>query len=234
MPVVPRNAQDLLVFCQSHVPVFSTNASSIGLTSAQAAAFAAATTAAQSKYDEAVAADNAKRAAVAASSAQVAALRRLAGETVNIIRAYAQNSSDPAVVYEKAQIPAPAPAAPIGPPGTPMDFTVELLQSGALKLRWKCANPPGSQGTIYEVRRRLGMSGSPVFIGASGTRTFEDASLPAGGGGGMVTYEIRAVRSTVAGNPAQFNVNFGIGAGGGAFAVIVPDGAAGAGMKMAA
>jgi hypothetical protein len=114
-------------------------------------------------------------------------------------------------------------------PGTPTDFTASLNQTGVVTLKWKCANPAGTTGTIYECRRKIG-NGSFAFIGAVGTREFADATLPAGSIG--VLYEVTAVRSTVRGNPALFNVNFGVGGGGGMFIASTSEGEPS--MKMAA
>lgn len=94
------------------------------------------------------------------------------------------------------------------PTGTPFEFIVGLLQNGALELRWKCSNPSGTQGTIYEVQRQIG-SGGFACVGASGVRSFTDDTLPSGSA--PVTYQVTAVRSTSRGNPAQFTVNFGVG-----------------------
>ncbi|CAG1008354.1 hypothetical protein PHYC_03554 [Phycisphaerales bacterium] len=112
-------------------------------------------------------------------------------------------------MYATAQIPPPPEPGPTPAPGTPFEPRVGLLQSGAIVLNWKCNNPEGTTGTIYEVRRSLtGSSGAFTLIGASGVKEFTDETIPFGSG--AVTYEITAVRSTRRGTPAQFNVNFGV------------------------
>jgi hypothetical protein len=124
----------------------------------------------------------------------------------------------------------------VGAPGTPTDFTVSLNGDGTLKLKWKCANPAGSVGTIYQVWRRIGGAGGAgefVYLGGSGTKDFTDDTLPAGSA--AVTYQIQGVRSTAIGPWAQFNVNFGISSGGGTMIVAsVEEGTSGTGMKRAA
>ena len=134
-------------------------------------------------------------------------------------------------MYPLAQIPAPAVPSPVGPPGTPFDFTVALQQTGAVTLRWKCNNPVGASGTVYEVRRRVGGTGTFGFLANVGTRSFTDETIPGGSNG--VTYQITATRSTRRGTPAQFNVNFGIGGDGLTFATVTAEGE-NAPMKMAA
>src|SRR5690606_32133127 len=101
--------------------------------------------------------------------------------------------------------------SPIGPPGTPFEFGAQLMGDGTLKLAWKCNNPQGSQGTIYHVFRQDPDDGTFTFLGANGKKWFIDVTLPAGMP--SVTYKIRASRSTAVGNPVQFTVLFGVGAG---------------------
>ena len=116
-------------------------------------------------------------------------------------------------VYPLANIPAPATPGPRPAPGKPTDFVATLDESGALALRWKCPNPAGSGGTIYQIYRRTTPAGEFAYLGGSGTKAFVDTTLPAGSA--AVTYQLQAVRSTGTGPWAQFNVNFGTGTGGG-------------------
>lgn len=100
---------------------------------------------------------------------------------------------------------------PVPQPGTPTSFKVTLNADGSLDLGWKCKNPPGSRGTIYQVWRKIG-AGEFTYVGGTGARKFVDSTVPAGTAG--VTYQLQAVRSTAVGDWAQFNVNFGMTAGG--------------------
>lgn len=131
-------------------------------------------------------------------------------DMIQTIRTWAESKNDPNV-YTLAQIPPPATPGVTPPPGTPFDFTVNLLQSGALELKWKCNNPSGTQGTVYEIKRRVGGGGGGAFgyVGSSGVKTFTDDTVAAGSP--SVTYQITAIRTTRRGNPAQFTVNFGVG-----------------------
>jgi hypothetical protein len=156
----------------------------------------------------------------------------MGADMIQQIKTKAQTTNNPGV-YDLAQIPAPAVPAPVPPPGTPSDFAVNLMQDGTLELKWKCANPTGASGPIYQVQRRVGAAAEFTFVGAAGARRFVDATLPAGAS--PVTYQITAVRSTASGNPAQFTVNFGAGgAGGGPSIASVVSGNGGASVKMAA
>lgn len=206
-PTSPRPA--FLQWCQAHVNVFNTQAANIGLTDTQAQAFQAAVAAAAGSLIDVQSAKDASRAATASATDRFSLLRASAAEMVRSIRTFAENTNNQAEVYQLAQISAPASPSPAPPPGQPFMPRVTLLENGAIRLAWKCNNPSGTQGTIYEVRRRVGGQGAFAFIGASGVKSFDDGTIPAGAS--QVTYEITAVRSTQRGVPAQFNVNFGVG-----------------------
>ena len=94
----------------------------------------------------------------------------------------------------------------------PNTLKVTLNPDGSLVLKWACANPVGSSGTIYQVYRRTGAAGAFAPVGASGKKEFVDATVPAGVA--SVTYRIQAIRSTQAGTANDFTVNFGVGGGG--------------------
>jgi hypothetical protein len=110
--------------------------------------------------------------------------------------------------------------SPMPPPGTPSECRVTLVGNGAIELAWKCGQPRGSTGTMYHVHRRSGADPAFAYLGTTGTKRFVDATLPADSG--RLVYQIRAVRSTKAGVAAEFNVNFGMTAGGAAAAGMTP------------
>ncbi len=237
MGIVPSTRLGKIVFYEAHLAPWTTNAAGIGLTPASVTTLSTLTAAARAAFNAAESARQAARAATQNYYDKVRAMHNGPGagaDMIDTIRVWAQTKNDPNI-YTLAQIPPPATPGTTPPPGTPFDFAVGLLQSGALELKWKCANPSGTQGTIYEVQRRVG-SGAFTFIGATGTRTFIDGTLVSGAA--PATYQITAARSTARGNPAQFTVNFGIGGGGGGFTIAsVTEGAVvspSAGMKMAA
>lgn len=237
MGVVPDTRLGKIEFYEAHTLAggpWAVNAAAIGLTPASVTALGTLTTAARSAFNAAEVARQAAKAATQNYYDKVRAMHSGPGagqDMIDTIRVYAETKNDPNV-YNLAQIPPPATPGTTPPPGTPFEFTVGLLQNGALELRWKCSNPSGSVGTIYEVKRQIG-SGAFAFIGASGVKTFTDATLVSGAM--PATYQVTAVRSTARGNPAQFTVNFGIGGGGGGFTIAsVTEGAAISPIKMAA
>ena len=225
MAIVPKKIQDRITFWVNHVTPFTTNAAQIGILPADATSLGAKADLAREKYDAKVAADQAARAATNELHVALDDLSRFGSILLKKVKAAAETSGDG--VYSLAEIPPPATPGPVGPPGTPQAFKVELNADGTLVLKWKCANPAGAVGTTYQVARRIGAGGAGgaggafVAIGGSGIKEFTDATIPAGSS--SVTYQITAVRSTAVGAPAQFTVNFGVGGGGEMTASVGPN-----------
>lgn len=220
MSLIPKTTEGRIAFFKSRIPVWTGNETVIGLTPADVAAVNGAVEAAETVLQEQRQAQLAARAKTAELGEAVTSLMSLGANAIAKIRARA-SSPPPAggpQVYQAAQIPAPAAPSPVPPPGTPTDLQVILGPTGALTLRWKCPNPPGASGTVYEIRRRaLGSTAPFAFVGAAGRRSFTDPTVPsAAAAAGGVMYEITAARSTVRGIPATFNVMFGAAATGGA------------------
>ena len=215
MGIVPDTRLGKIQFYESHLDAWASNAVSIGLTTVQVTTLGELTGEARKAYDDAELARLASKTATQAFYDAVRAMHNGSGagaDMIDAIRLKAQNTNDPNV-YTLAQIPPPAPPGTTPPPGIPFAFTVGVLQDGSVELKWKCVNPSGTQGTIYEIKRRIGESGAFQFVGAIGTRSFIDDTLPSGSS--PVTYQVTGVRSTTRGNPGQFTVSFGIGGGGG-------------------
>lgn len=216
MSVVPRTDLGKVQFYETHLNPWTTNRVALGLSTTDVGDLGAATASARELFNQQKAAQDAAKAATLAFNNSVRSLGALGSGILSKIKATADNSADPASVYVLAEIPPPAAPSPVPAPGTPTGFRVELLQSGALVLSWKCKNPPGSVGVIYEVRRRDSATGAFNYVGAVGTRAFTDDTIPAAAAAaGGVTYRITAVRSTKRGNPAQFGVIFGTSGAGG-------------------
>jgi hypothetical protein len=111
-------------------------------------------------------------------------------------------------VYSLASISPPAKGSPVGEPGKPSRFEFSIDDLGALRMTWKCKNPRGSAGTMYQVYREVDGSGEMAFIGTTGKKQFMDATVPQGAK--QIVYKVRAMRSTKVGQSATFNVSFGV------------------------
>lgn len=210
MSVVPRDLVSKIQFYEDHDPVWSSHATQIGTTSTEVAGLATKTAAARAAYAAQQVAQNAAKDATLTLKLAVDAMAITGSDIIKKIRAKAATDGDG--VYALASLPAPASPTPVGAPGTPSNFKALLNPDGSLKLSWKCVNPPGATGTIYSLARRVGATGAFVAIAVTGTKSYTDATLPAGVAN--VTYQITAARSTATGTAAQFVVNFGTTAGG--------------------
>lgn len=234
MGIVPDSRIGKIEFYEAHTLAggpWATNAASIGLTPAAVTALGTLTTQARAAFNAAEAARQAAKAATQKFYDTVRAMHSAPGagsDMIETIKTWAQTKNDPNV-YVLAQIPPPAAPGVTPPPGTPFEFTVGLLQNGALELKWKCNNPSGTQGTVYEIKRKTGATGSFGYVGSTGVKNFTDDTVAAGSP--SVTYQVTAIRSTQRGNPGQFTVSFGVGGPGLTIASVVE----GSGnMKMAA
>ena len=223
-PITPRSA--FLQWCDTHAPVFIANAAVIGMTAAQATAFASQLSKSNDAVQDQDDAKQAQKAATEIVDGCVAELKTMAGDAVRTIRAFAEMQADPTTVYAKAQIPSPATPTPIPPPGQPTNLTVTIAPgSGQLTLKWKCENPEGASGTSYLIRRKLPTETAFTVIGASGIKEFIDASFVAGPD--SVTYTIQGLRSNLQGPESDwFTINFGsqTGGGGGFTTSVMPQG----------
>lgn len=211
-PTSPRS--DFLSWAAAHQQIFIDNAAAIGLTPAQATAFAFATTGAADADLAQVQAQEAAKVATQQVNDAVDVLRGEAGDVVRSIRAFAETQANPNAIYALAQIPAPADPTPAPPPAEPKNLIVTLEpQNGNLMLKWKASNPPGTSGTAYIVKRRLPKESDFQFIGVTGTKEFVDTTLIAGPD--SVQYTVQGQRGNSAGPVSQvFTVTFGRLAGG--------------------
>lgn len=203
----PDRESDLVTFTRNFSQKISNSPSTYSLSASQAAHYATLSDAFILAYG--VANDKATRSPMnltlkdAAKSAMVAELRALARivqnapTTTNAIR-------DELNLPHRGASPSPLPA-----PGSPYKFAATLAGGGAVAISWKCDNPKNASGTMYQVWRRVGAVGEFQYVGSAGKKAFVDAAIPAGTS--QVTYRVQAVRSTRAGEPAEYEVAFGVG-----------------------
>lgn len=220
MSLIPDSIDGKIQFFQSKTAPWAANSVAIGTTAGAVTALTTKVTTAQTKLANAIAAREASKNATADLDL---AIRDLVGAGSDIIKQIrAKAATDGPSVYILAQIPAPATPTPVGPPGQPTDFAAKLNPDGSLRLTWKCANPAGAGGTIYQVARKVGPGGGGDFamVGATGNKAFDDATVPAGVP--SVTYQVVACRSTAIGTAGQFTVNFGVSTAGEATVVRAP------------
>ncbi|HEV7300083.1 MAG TPA: hypothetical protein VGN72_12010 [Tepidisphaeraceae bacterium] len=205
MKLVPKKKEARIGFYQAHIATWAANAVAMGASAADVTAVQTALTTAVGTLEAQRVAQTAAKSAVQACDQAVARLNALGMVVIEQVRTKARTAGDG--VYTLADLPVPATPAAKGAPGKSTDFTATLNDIGGLELKWKCPNPAGTSGTIYQIFRLIGESVEPIYIGGAGSKTFVDSTLPAGVQ--KVTYQIQAVRSTAVGPWAAFTVKFG-------------------------
>jgi hypothetical protein len=181
-----------------------------GVSVLAAADYATKNTAWRTAYEAAITPETRTKAKVAAKNAQRAIIRAAASALAKIIDGTLTVTDEQKIELglNVRAIPAPRPA-----PGQPNTFKAMLVPGeAALEITWSCANPPGTQGTIYQVYRQT-TPGEWVHLGDSGLKKFIDATVPAAA---QLTYKVRGLLSTVAGLWGTFVVTFGAEGFGGA------------------
>jgi hypothetical protein len=220
MSIVPKNLVSKIEFFEDHLAAWAANAVAMGSSAAKVTALQTKTSAARAAL---VAQREAKIAAKGKTLALSDAVREMAdagGDIIKEVKVKAANDGSN-LPYELAGIPGPATPGPVPAPGTPYDFVVLLIAAnGALQLKWKCTNAPNGPGVFYSIERRIGAAGTFVLLGTSGSRKYTDATVPAGTT--QVTYRITATRTTGAGTPATFLVQFGVSGAGEMTASVTP------------
>src|SRR5258705_3241643 len=176
MRVLPPPRVGRVQFCGRHTPPFTANAVAIGTTTTAVTDLQTKTVAARAAFNAQQEAQNAAKSATNTYNLAVRAMTDAVADILKQVKTKAALSGD--AVYSLADVPVPATPSPKPPPGTPTDFVVTLNPDGSLNLKWKCPNPTGAAGTMYQVSRRTGLSGPFTPIGNSGTRSFVDATVP--------------------------------------------------------
>lgn len=212
-PLTPRGPY--LAWCASHAPVFASNATSIGITSAKATAYGNLLKAAQAAIETMDAQKSVYHASVVAAAT---AMRNLnggingTGELVRTIRAFADSTATPTTVLDLAQLDPIAPPGPAAAPNPVTGITVGIdTVTGGIILNWKASQP--GPGTVYIIKRRLNSAGPWQYIGSAGSdKTFTDNTFAPGPD--SVQYSVQAQRSNLFSAATAVVVNFGTGGAG--------------------
>lgn len=173
--VIPDSKQDVLNWGTSHAPIFTLNALGIGLTAPEAAVFAAAVTAAGTAWTDAIAAREVAKAKTVLSDAAFATLFDKASITVSIIKAFADKNVNPPAIYALAQIPMPAERQPSGAPPAPQNVSCQIDNLGRVDVRWTGST---RYATFFNVWRKLQGQSMWTQVGATGSKSFVDATVP--------------------------------------------------------
>ncbi len=211
MGLISQSKIGKIQFFQSKVAPWTTNAVAIGTSAAEVTAMEAKLTAAQDAMNDQIAAYAAAETATNALDNAIDALMNAGTDIIKQIRTKAAIVGGDSV-YNLAEIPPRALPSPKPAPGKPTDFGATIEDNGALKLKWKCNNPAGATGTLYQVYRKAEGESDYTYIGGTGEKKLTDETVPAGAA--QLMYQIQAVRSTAVGPWATFVVTIGTVAGG--------------------
>jgi hypothetical protein len=206
MTTVTNSILGKLSFFEEHLPVWSVDPAAIGIDAAQIASLALLVTAARTDFDSVAAIRNSAMAATEAQNNSIDAMYDLGADLLKTIRAFAETTNDSSV-YVAAEIPAPQPPTPAGPPDKPSELAVELLSGGGLRLTWKGTL---SKSAFFSVYRKAEAESSFTLLDSPAEKFFDDTTIPAGANN--VTYYIQARRDSFRVDSAWFQVNFGSGA----------------------
>lgn len=216
MGLLPDTKVGKIEWTELRVSPWTSNAVAMGSSTSAVSAWSTKVTTARTAYNTQQAAQEAAK--VATNNLNIA-IDALMVDTASIIKSV-RSKADVAGngIYSLASIPVPATPAPKPAPGKPSNLVATLSETGVIDLAWRCANPEGTSGTLYQIWRQIGEAGEMVYLGGSGEKEFADDTLPAGSMN--VMYQLQAVRSTAVGPFATFNVKFGVGAGGATTATV--------------
>ena len=54
-------------------------------------------------------------------------------------------------------------------------------------MKWKCSNPRGATGTVYQIWRQIGVTGELEYMGGVGEKKYTDSTVPPGTAAGAVS-----------------------------------------------
>lgn len=205
MGIVPENTYPRITWYRTRLANWAENFAALGLSAEEVAQLETKLAAAEERYRQQRMAQQLARTATSWLHLAMDELSVLGASMIGKIKATASMEGNG--VYNKAWMPSPAEPSPIGAPGQPFRFEVQLRSLGDLMIKWKCKHPKGSEGTMYEVRRQLG-SGPFEIVGLVGKKKFHDHTIPPGTAN--VTYRVTAVRSTRRGLTGEYTLNLGV------------------------
>lgn len=197
-PVVPGGRDDMIAFYKAHQAAWETHQALIGVTPAAILDFKTKVEAALSGQDAATAARQSSKIATGALNTAAEALRTTGAAMMATIRAFAETTNDPNVL-ELAEIPAPKPPQPVGPPEQPL-ITSSSIRSydGAVMLKWSGSI---AGGTSFNISRKLDAGPTTLLANVSGAKNFTDTTIPECTTTAL--YSVIAVRGGLASQPSD-------------------------------
>lgn len=212
MPNFEGSRRQKLEWLEARVTQWLANATSIGISSAQATAMKGAALSCRTEFNDAEAARAAAKNATVEFYTASNSMNSLARDLIATIKAFAETTNNPNV-YALASIDPPSPPTPIPAPDVPTDFTGSVSPGGTVTLTWKAQPSGASSGVFFLVERKR--AGEPAWVPMGGTaeKSFLDPNPLLSTG--IVQYRVRAARADQASDWSPF-LSFDLAGSGGA------------------
>ena len=204
---MPAYNPDALTWLEGRIATWQADPAGIGLTSALVTTLATDVTNSRNAFTSVQTVRGESKNATEAFKVSGDGMRANASLLIATIKAFADASSDPQLVYDAANVSPQDPRSPAPPPEQPANLEAVLQNNGTIELSWSGRGPTG---TLYEVYRRLPTETTFDLLGNVGAlaKSYNDAALPAGTT--FATYQVRAVRGDqVSPFSTQFSIQFG-------------------------
>lgn len=212
---IPDKRLEQIVWFENHVPLWAAAPTTFGVTAAQVTTLDNAMKAARSAYTNAVNARQASKNATVALGEQTGTMLGSGRDLVNVIKAFIENSNNPAL-WSQAGLEPPAPPGTAPAPTAPYMLTGTLDSLGNVIVRWKASQPQGVFGVIYSVSRSIETGGGGsgfVLLDSVGEKEYIDEAVPEGTR--SVSYIVRAKRGKQFSTPSEsLTLRFGRAGGG--------------------
>ncbi len=215
MSIVPRKNEDFLTFLNDRTEIWSDSSVLLGISGQNLAQWVTLVTNANAAFSAASKAKNASKAAVDAQNDAFRLAREATAGLIRDIRNTADRASNPGLIYQTANLPAPQPPSARPAPTQPTDLRATInATDGTLTLRWKARD---NTSVVYRVSRATisdtGELGPSQEVGIAGKKSFIDETVPVGVAG--VVYTVRGQRGQSIGAPSvTLTVRFSTGARG--------------------
>jgi hypothetical protein len=217
---IPDKRLEQIVWFENHVTLWAASPATFGVTAPMVLAVDNATKAARTAYTNAVNARQASKNATVALNEQAGTMLDGGRDLVGVIKAFIENSNNPAL-WSQAGLEPPAPPGPPPVPTAPYQMSGTLDSLGNVIVRWKTSQPPGVFGVIYSVSRSIdtgGGGGEFVLLDSVGEKEYIDEAVPEGTR--SVSYVVRSKRGKQFSVPSEsLTLRFGR-AGGGGFTIV--------------
>lgn len=191
MGVLPSSRAERLAYFEARVALWIANATSIGISAAQATAVKNAAIANRADLSAADIARAASKAATQSFYVSNDTLVSLGRDIVKTVKAYAETTNNPDV-YALANIDPPSPPTPVPTPDVPTELTGTLSPFGVATLTWEATKSGASSGIFFVVARKRQSEADFTVLGATAEKSFIDPHPQAAEG--PVYYQARAVR----------------------------------------